>query len=464
MNKKFLSTLLCTTMVASSLFGCGTNTASNKASAKDKKEEPVVTSFGDKKGTKLELWTFVGQHADFYGKMVEKWNEKNPDRTINMKTTTYPFSDMHTKLTMTLQSKKGAPDICDVEAGQYPNVVKGQDEWLYPLDEAIKPYKDTMVESRLDMYKGQNGKQYGAPFHIGATVMYYNMEQLEKYGITQADVDSVKTWDDYEKLGKRYVEARGEKGKFFTSVDTAGTDWLTIAMAEYGEDWTGGNKKNAKPNVKLKSVNKMLEYQQKLLKEKVAQVSTDGQVDTDGGIADIGNNTIVSFPKALWFMSRFKDKLGADSGKDQTGKWYIAKCPVFEEGQKCSVGIGGTGTVVTKQSKAKKLAADFICFAKMSEDGEKMIWNDLGFDVCNTALWDECNTDQDNFYNKYFRNKPYEVLKQIKDDIGKVSITKNTPAINDQINSTTLNDVLEKGKNVKEALEEAQSTIESDSE
>ena len=39
-------------------------------------------------------------------------------------------------------------------------------------------------------------------------------------------------------------------------------------------------------------------------------------------------------------MSRFTNYM-----PDEKGNWYIAKCPTFEEGQKCSVGIGGTGTV-----------------------------------------------------------------------------------------------------------------------
>ena len=47
---------------------------------------------------------------------------------------------------------------------------------------------------------------------------------------------------------------------------------------------------------------------------------------------------IASFPKAMWYMSRFKDYM-----PEMEGKYDITTCPVFEEGQKCSVGIGGTG-------------------------------------------------------------------------------------------------------------------------
>ena len=100
--------------------------------------------------------------------------------------------------------------------------------------------------------------------------MYYNVKAMaDAMGLSNDDViakiDNVKTWDDYEALGTEYVEAAGQKGtKYWTSVDTGGTDWLWLAMAEYGEDWTGGFKNKA--NVQLDSVKNMLKMQQKWLK------------------------------------------------------------------------------------------------------------------------------------------------------------------------------------------------------
>ena len=98
-------------------------------------------------------------------------------------------------------------------------------------------------------------------------------------------------------------------------------------------------------------------------------------------------------------MSRFVSDM-----PDETGKWAIAPCPVFEEGQPRSVGIGGTGTVVTQQSEDPELAADFIAYAKCSYDGCLGIWQDLGFDVCNTSIWKDTAVTQDasNQYIAYF--------------------------------------------------------------
>ena len=54
-----------------------------------------------------------------------KWNAKNPDKKININFTVLPYDDMHNKLQSALLSGKGAPDICDIEVGKFPNFLKG---------------------------------------------------------------------------------------------------------------------------------------------------------------------------------------------------------------------------------------------------------------------------------------------------------------------------------------------------
>ena len=111
----------------------------------------------------------------------------------------------------------------------------------------------------------------------------------------------------------------------------------------------------------------------------------------------------------------------------------MAPLPVFKEGQNRSVGIGGTGTVVTKQSSDPELAADFITYAKCSSEGSGQIWEQLGFDVCNTKLWtdDKVTKDSSNKYISFFKTNPFDVLNEVKSEINTLSITKMTPSIND---------------------------------
>jgi arabinosaccharide transport system substrate-binding protein len=161
----------------------------------------------------------------------------------------------------------------------------------------------------------------------------------------------------------------------------------------------------------------------------------------------------------MWYMSRFTNYM-----PEMEGKYDITTIPVFEEGQKYSVGIGGTGTVVTEQSADPALAAEFLAWAKLSEEGESYIWSVLGFDVCNSALWfdDEFAFDESNPYNTFFRCKPYEVLRQIANDdaIGTIYSTKVSPTLNDYMCTTTLNEVFEDGMDIDEALAECQEYLE----
>ncbi|GLB30641.1 putative arabinose-binding protein [Lacrimispora amygdalina] len=423
------------------------DTEAQESAAEDNKE--VVNTVGPDSGTHLNMWSFAELHNTFYADMVGRWNKENPDRQIQVTFTTYPFSDMHNKLIMALQTGQGAPDLCDVEIGQFPNFLQG-DVQLYPLNDALKPYQKDLVPSRLDVYS-KDGNYYGAPTHVGATVMYYNTEILDQYGI---DYTKIKTWDDYTEAGKKLKEASDGKVKM-TSVDTGGVDWLTVAMSEYGEDWAAG--KNGSVNVQLESVKNMLAMQQAWLTDGTAMISPAGIVDVEEGFQNILDGNIASFPKALWYMSRFVNYM-----PEMKGKIALAPLPVFKEGQNRSVGIGGTGTVVTKQSANPELAADFITYAKCSPEGSRQIWEQLGFDVCNTDLWtdDTVTKDSSNQYISFFKTNPFDVLNEVKSEINTLSITKMTPAINDYFCTTTLNEVLEDGKDVDEALQEAQEYLE----
>lgn len=70
------------------------------------------------------------------------------------------------------------------------------------LTDAIAPYKDNVVESRLDIY-GKDGKYYGFPTHVGTTVAFYNDDLLKEAGI---DYTTIKTWDDFKAAGVKYHE------------------------------------------------------------------------------------------------------------------------------------------------------------------------------------------------------------------------------------------------------------------
>ena len=404
----------------------------------------LLVSCGPKK-TGTEMWTFVDLHAKFYEDMMKQWNIENPDRQINITFTNMPYGEMHTKVIMAVQTGKGMPDLVDIEIGQFPNFLVGDVAFL-ELNKFIDPYRDDIVKSRIDVYS-RDGKNYGVPTHVGAMVMYYNTELLESAGI---DYTKIVTWDDFTTAGKKYAAATG---KPLTTVDTGGTDWLSLAMSEFGEDWTNDK---GRADIGLDSIRRMLEMQAGWIRDGIATTSPGGHVDMETGFANLTSGGLAAFPKALWFMSRFVNYM-----PEMTGKWAIAPCPVFIEGQPRSVGVGGTGTVVSKKSPNAELLAEFMVWAKLSYEGNVKIWQELGFDPCNTDVWTDTAVthDPNNKFIAYFKTNPFDALNQMRDEIGMIKVTEMSPVIGEQMNIYVLNTVLQEGGNVNQAINDAQAQI-----
>ncbi len=398
--------------------------------------------------TKLTAWTFIAQHQDYYESMAEKWNALNPDEQIEIEVTTLGYDDMHNKMKVALQSDQGAPDACDVELGQFPNILAYSDK-LVELSPYIEPLKDDIVTARLEIYS-KDGGYYGMPLHVGAMVAYYRVDLLEKAGV---DYTTIKTWDDWYEAGLKVKEATGA---WMGTVETS-TQWVTTLMlGQQGTDWQA----DGEVLVNTEAVAKAVDTQKKWLEAGICETCPGGQPDTEEGKAYIANNDIACVIMPFWYMSRFTGEIG----EARANQYVVAPCPVFEEGQIRSVGAGGTGTVIYANGEHADLAARFFTYAKISEDGNRFVWEILGFDPVNKAVWEDeaLMKNEENAFNKYFIGYPVDALLPIKDEIGAMISNSISPTINNYLGTTLWNEVYVDGVDTAEALEAAQEAIESD--
>ena len=443
--KKGMALLLLMIMSVSTLWGCKRKTTTEKKG----EEKQVLDEGAGENATELAYWTFVDLHGQHFSKMLGLWNKANPDRQIKLNVTVMPYDDMHNKLLLAVQTGEGAPDISDIELGRFPDFLAAEDVSLENLDDIVEPYRGKIVESRLDIYS-KDGKVYGLPTHVGATVAFYNTEILEEAGV---DYTTIKTWDDYKTAGIKVYE---KTGKYMGTADTSATWQASIICAQQGTDLTDDN---GNPQVNSPEMIKGFEMFKDLQENNVIATVAGGQPDTEEakGEYNLGNYASALMP--LWYMSRFTNEI-----TDLDGKIAIAPLPVFEEGQPRSLGLGGTGTVVTKTAKDTQLAKDFLAFAKLSEQANIEIWNTLGFDPCNMEVWDmeEVTHDPDNAFVKYFKNNPFDILNDLKvnNEIKGIKSTTESPTINNILCTVTLNEIFEDGKDVTEALNDAQEAIE----
>lgn len=399
--------------------------------------------------TTLTMWTFIPQHQAFYESMAALWNEQNPDKQINLQVTTIGYDDMHNKMKVALQSDEGAPDMCDVELGQFPNILSFSDK-LLDLSPHMSPYMADLVKARFVIY-AKDGKYYGVPTHVGAMVSFYDKELLASAGV---DYTTISTWDDWYNAGLKLKEAVPDA--WMGTVETS-TQWAAALMlAQLGSDWQDGKK----ATINTPELAKVIDTQKKWLEAGIAQVCPGGQPDTEEGKAYLASNKIASVVMPFWYMSRFTAEIG-EACKD---RYVVAACPVFEEGQLRSIGQGGTGTVVYAGGANPNLAAEFLTFAKISPTGNEKIWSLLGFDPINTSVWsnDAVMKAEDNAFNQYFIGYPIDALLPIKDEIGYILSSTLSPTISNYLGTTLWNEVFVDGVETSEALEHAQEAIDSE--
>ncbi len=389
--------------------------------------------------TKLQFWTFNELHQKYFESMAKAWNTANPNETIQLEATTFPYDDMHNKLLVALQSGTGAPDLSDIEISKFPNFLKGTPQ-LAELNAVVEPELPNIVRSRVDIYS-KGGKFYGIDYHVGAAVIYYNKEMLDKAGVNP---DSIKTWNDFYEAGKKVVSATG---KPMTTLETTEQWSFWQMITQQGSDFTDKD-----GNVTLDSSKNVstLEFMQKLIKDKVAVAAPGGfhHAEEYYGFMNKGGAASIFMP--MWYMGRFTDYM-----PDLKGKIVIKPMPSWAAGGNRSVGMGGTGTAVMNQSKNKELAMKFLAFSKLTKQANIELWRQLGFDPIRMEVWEAPELKEANKFTDYFGKDIFQVLTAIKNELGPVNVTEKMPAVIDEVKRNvmfkTLNDMEDPAKVLKES-------------
>jgi arabinosaccharide transport system substrate-binding protein len=400
--------------------------------------------------TSLDMWVFAELHQKFYEQMAKEWNEQNPDRQIDLKVTVYPYDDMHNKLQLAANSGKGLPDLVDIEVSQFSNFVTEDGRSpLSDLTEVAEPYKDDIVQARLDLYN-RDGKQYGLPTHVGAFVAFYNTELLDKAGI---DYKTIKTWQDFQEAGAKYSQ---ETGNNFGVASTGVNMVENLIVAQLG-----GNLFAEDGSVAVNSpeVVEALELERAMQDAGAISTIPGGSPDAEEAYGAINDGKYAAIVYPAWYTSRFVDYM-----PDLAGKVAIAPAPVVEGAEVATIGGGGTGAAVPEASPNKEIAQEWLAFAKLSPEANVAVWEVLGFDPVNMSVWEDKKVthNPDNRFNKYFQTNLFDVLNSVKDDIGhfEAFTNPNLPAVDDVFTTVTYTQIFDNGVPPQEALDQAQADLE----
>ncbi|MCT2534798.1 extracellular solute-binding protein [Aquibacillus koreensis] len=445
--KKIVSLLLLVMFLL--LAACSSDGSSTTSSSdgNDSNSNQSNDNDGGSEPTKLTVWSFVETYSDYYKYKAEEWNKEYPDRQIELQAELLPFSDMWKKLTLSLQSGKGAPDLVDIEVQKFANYLQG-DTQLAPLNDIINP--DDYIESRLNLY-AKDGNYYGAPNNLASSVMFYNMDIMDEAGVHPDDIE---TWDDFVEAGKTVKETTGKP--MFT-VPTSDPVLFQELILQRGSDLF-----DEEGNVTITNQTNidMLQFlHDSVYKDEIAIPSPGGGPTEESYFGFMNNNGVAANLMPEWYIDRFLNYM-----PDLEDKILIRPMPTCSDAD-CytSVGIGGTGTAVIKQSEHVELAKEFLQYTKTTKESVLGIYTHMG-KIPPMHVYDNEVFNETTKFTEFFLNENvFDVIEVATETVIAPNVPEDYPKGVSAIQDAIFNVIQNNNMTPEEALQLAEEDVKNQS-
>ncbi|MBB3131144.1 multiple sugar transport system substrate-binding protein [Paenibacillus rhizosphaerae] len=286
----------------------------------------------------ITFWTWTRAP---YDALLKDFNKFYPN--IKVKITEIDFGGLHDKLQTTLAAGKGAPDVSQVEQGQFPRYLAGdvlEDLLQAPYNASV--FKDDTTEYNWVRWMNMdNSKLLAFPWDVTPGVAYYRADIFEELGL-ESDPELLGEYMADPENWMTVVETLTANGKYAMEWRDGPIHWAGDAVGYFDTDlnWVRNTDELAKVLDVTKRQNQM----------KVAPHM--GMFDAKGG-----KPLVTSGKQAMVMLGSWGAREIESNFPDQKGKWRATAPPLG-----ISWGSGGSGFVIPKQGKNKDLAWKWVEF------------------------------------------------------------------------------------------------------
>jgi len=354
----------------------------------------------------LVMWERSGGNAKMVDTLVAMWNEKNPDRKINL--TYIPHAEMVAKLAQAIASGE-VPDLMGMDLIYAPQFEKaGQ---LVDITDKVKDWPELKTASPGHMTVATlDGRIYGVPLYADVSALFYNIDLFEKAGLDpkKPPTSLAELRQDADKITALGGDVKG----YFLPGSCAGCNIFTVGPLL----WASGIKIEAIGPGDEPLVGDKLPEVLKWLRDMVKSGNVHEDARSENGetfAKRFGAGNI-----GLMGTGNFQITLVRDANPNM--KFGITLLPGLKPGSNASF-IGGDLVVVPKGSKRVDDAVDFMKFLLSDEvqvEGYAKLLN--------------LTTRSDMTDNQYFKAEP------LVQDVAKALAVGQTPytlTFFEQINS-----------------------------
>jgi len=367
------------------------------------------------------------------------WKKLHPN--VQVKVVSRQFSDHHTAMTTALSTSVYLPDVMALEVGYVGRFAQGGG-----LDDLSRePYNIRKFESRFVPYAFQQatnrkGAVVAVPTDIGPGTLLYRIDVLNKAGVSEADL--TRSWDSYVATGAKIKLATGS---YLMAHARDMKDIVIRTGIQPGEGLYFD--KDSKVLVTSPRFVRAFELAREVRRQKLdARVGAWSNEWSEG----FKRGTISTQMTGAWLAGHLNNWLAPDT----KGLWRAAQLP-----ENAFAAYGGTFFAIPRAAPAanKAMAWELIQLLTLSREMQ------LGAFRSQDAFPALIETFDDPFFDlpiTFLGGQTARLgWRAAARRITAVSVHKQD-AFADEVVNTELDKVLDRGKDIKQALADAQSLLE----
>ena len=370
---------------------------------------------------------------------LPRWRQRHPDVAVEVVSRQYV--DHHTAMTTALSTSVYLPDVMALEASYVGRFSQGeglQDLSLAPFQaEALRP---RFVPYAFEQTRNRRGARVAVPTDIGPGTLLYRADLLSKAGLGEADLTP--TWEAYVAAGARIKAATGAYlvGNAQSLKDIVIRSGLRPGEGLYFD-------KDSKVLVNSSRFHRAFE-----LARQVRQRQLDAKVSawSNEWAEGFRRGSIATDLTGAWMVGQMANWVAPNT----KGLWRAAQLP-----ENTFVGYGGSFYAIPRRARAENKALAWELIQLLTLDPALQLAAFKAQDAFPALV----ETHQDAFFEQpvaFLGGQPARaVWREAARRISTTEVHKQNNFA-DEVISTELDNVLDRGKHIGHALADAQRLLE----
>jgi len=285
--------------------------------------------------------------------MIPAFERANPGVKANVDMT---GARMSTRFMLSLAAGTGAPDVSQLQMTDAPHyIATGR---LADLTPVAGKYRSMFPPSLWDNCT-MNGRVYAIPWDMGPCGVYYKRDVFKKYGIAP---EKIETWDDYIEAGKQIASKSGGRTKMLPLASNDLNSLFELLIQQTGGQIFDDEGRVAIDSPQCRQALEIIRHVRE------AGITADVPAWGQEWMAGFNDETIATYPSAVWLGGTLKDTVNDYTGKK--AEWGVFRLPAVERGGLHVSNLGGSVLVIPAQCKNKEAAWAFIEYALCTKEGQ----------------------------------------------------------------------------------------------